>query len=176
MRQNYRNAPSILSFAKKFLYRLGPSYTDDSVAMRKQTESTGVMEANLTPQEAVRELIRVKALLNTTWGDWFILCRTNADVELFQLLLEKQNVPCDTFKQAELTNSEIENKMKEDTVKVLTVHSAKGLENKCVLSYNVRAYKDEEARVCYVSATRARDVLFWVRAPKKKKIKMVSWE
>lgn len=176
MRQNYRNVPSILSFAKKFLYRLGPSYTDDSVAMRKQTESTGVMEANLTPQEAVRELIRVKALLNTTWGDWFILCRTNADVELFQLLLEKQNVPCDTFKQAELTNSEIENKMKEDTVKVLTVHSAKGLENKCVLSYNVRAYKDEEARVCYVSATRARDVLFWVRAPKKKKIKMVSWE
>ena len=68
--------------------------------------------------------------------------------------------------------------MKENTIKILTVHSAKGLENKYVLSYNIRAYNDEEARLCYVAATRAKDYLIWARMPKKKKTrtKTFSWE
>ena len=47
-----------------------------------------------------------------------------------------------------------------------------------VLSYNIRAYNDDEARLCYVSATRARDFLIWAKMPpkKKKRTKMVSWE
>ena len=178
MRQNYRNVNDILHFAKKFLYRLGPDFEDESIPMRQTNMRYSVVEGDLTPSEAVHALIRAKERLNTTWGDWFVLCRTNADIELFQSLFAKENVPTDTFKQADLTNSQIEAKMKEDSVKILTVHSAKGLENKCVLSFNIRAYNDEEARLCYVSATRARDYLIWARMPKKKKkkTKMVSWE
>lgn len=67
--------------------------------------------------------------------------------------------------------------MRENTVKVLTAHSSKGLEIPCVLAYNIRAYNDEEARLCYVAATRARDFLIWAKAPKKKlKKKVVNWE
>ena len=177
MRQNYRNLSDILFFAKRFLYRLGPDYTDDSISVR-QSYSHSVLETDLTPSEAVHTLIRVKERLNTTWGDWFVLCRTNADIELFQSLFKELNVPTDTFKQGELTSEEIQNKMKEDTIKILTVHSAKGLESPCVLSYNIRAYNDEEARLCYVSATRARDYLIWARMPKKKKAKAktFNWE
>ena len=177
MRQNYRNIPSILHFAKKFLYRLGPDYEDDSIPERFGG-SYAVVEGSLSPSEAVHSLIRHKERLNTSWGDWFVLCRTNADIELFSQLFKKEGIPTDTFKQADLTNSQIKEKMKEDTIKILTVHSAKGLENKCVLSYNIRAYNDEEARLCYVAATRARDCLLWIKMPpkKKKKSRMVSWE
>ena len=178
MRQNYRNLPDILHFAKKFLYRLGPDYEDDSIPTRSGRALYSVIEGNLTPSEAAHSLIRTKERLKTKWGDWFVLCRTNADVELFGQLFGELDVPTDTFKQADLTNSEIERKMKEDTVKILTVHSAKGLENKCVMAYNIRAYKDEEARVCYVAATRARDCLIWAKMPpkRKKKNRVVNWE
>ena len=177
MKQNFRNSSDILSFAKKFLYRLGPNYSDESISMRGRGQYHSVWEIDTSPSGAIEELKRANMALNTQWGDWFLLVRTNADIDLFKTLLTKEGIPCDTFKQAELTNSEIKNKIEDNTVKILTVHSAKGLENKCILSYNIRAYKDEEARLCYVSATRARDFLIWARMPKKKrKNKIVNWE
>ena len=180
LHENFRNLPDILRFAKKFLYRLGPDYEDDSIAMRQPTDGYyyHVLEANYTPSEAVESLIDNTKRLGAKWGDWFVLCRTNADIDLFKTLFEKQNIPTDTFRQAEFTNSEIEAKMKENTVKILTVHSAKGLAAPYVLSYNIRAYNDDEAKVCYVSATRARDFLIWAKMPPKKKKKkdIVSWE
>ena len=175
MVQNHRNYREILQFAKKFLFRLGPSYTDNSIPTRGSSQGC-VFEGDYTPSEAVEIFKRVNAQLKDDWKDWFILCRTNADVELFSTLLNKEGIPNDTFKQSELDYQEIENRMQEDTVKILTVHSAKGMENKNVLVFNVRAYKDEEARVCYVAATRARDHLIWIRMPKKKKSKIVNWE
>lgn len=180
MNQNWRNVPDILRFAKKFLYRLGPDYEDNSIAMRQPTDvyNYHVLEGNYTPSQAIEIFLMNKDRLKNEWKDWFILCRTNADIELFKTLLDKQEIPNDTFKQSELTNSQIEERMKENTVKVLTVHSAKGLESPCVLSFNIRAYNDEEARLCYVAATRARDFLIWAKMPpkKKRKSKTVNWE
>lgn len=180
MHENFRNLPDILRFAKKFLYRLGPDYEDDSIATRKPTDGYQyhVLEANYTPSEAVESLLMNSERLDAQWKDWFVLCRTNADVELFKSLFEKKGIPTDTFKQSDLTNSQIEDKMKENTIKVLTVHSAKGLAAPYVLSYNIRAYNNDEAKVCYVSATRARDFLIWAKMPPKKKKKkdIVSWE
>ena len=180
MKQNFRNAPDILRFAKKFLYRLGPDYEDDSISMRKPTDGYNyhALEANYTPDEAVESLLKNNERLKGNWKDWFVLCRTNADIELFETLFKKRNIPVDTFKQSDLTNSQIETKLKENTIKVLTVHSAKGMQSKYVLAYNIRAYSDEEARVCYVAATRARDLLIWAKMPpkRKKKSRIVNWE
>ena len=178
MRQNFRNLPDILRFAKKFLYRLGPNYDDDSIAMRQSDGRPHVLEGTYTPSEAIQSLLLSKERLDTNWGDWFVLCRTNNDVALFQQLFEAKGIPTDTFKQSELTNAQIQDRLKEDTVKILTVHSAKGMEAPYILSYNVRAYNDDEARLCYVSATRARDFLIWAKMPpkKKKKSRVVSWE
>lgn len=180
MNQNWRNLPDILQFAKKFLYRLGSDYEDNSIAMRQPIDDFQyhVIEGNLTPSQAVESLIRNKERLNNQWRDWFVLCRTNSDVELFQNLFAKKKILTDTFKQADLTNAEIENKLTENSIKVLTVHSAKGMQAPCVMAYNIRAYNDEEARLCYVAATRARDFLIWAKMPpkKKKKTKVVDWE
>ena len=178
MKQNFRNLPDILRFAKKFLYRLGPNYDDDSIAMRQSDGRPHVLEGTYTPSEAIQSLLLSKERLDTNWGDWFVLCRTNNDVALFQQLFEAKGIPTDTFKQSELTNAQIQDRLKENTVKILTVHSAKGMEAPYILSYNVRAYNDDEARLCYVSATRARDFLIWAKMPpkKKKKSRVVSWE
>ena len=179
MQQNFRNYADILRFAKKFLFRLGPEYEDGSIAMRQSDGRPHVLEGNYTPSEAVQTLMMVSDRLGAEWGDWFVLCRTNDDIELFKSLFAKQDIPTDTFKQSELTNSQIEDRLKANTVKILTVHSAKGLESKYVLSYNVRAYNDDEAKVCYVSATRARDFLVWAKMPPKKRKKnsgIVNWE
>ena len=178
MRQNFRNLPDILRFAKKFLYRLGPDYDDDSIPMRKTDGKPHVLEGNYTPSEAVASLTLAADRLNTQWGDWFVLCRTNNDIALFQQLFEAKGIPTDTFKQSELTNAQIQDRLKENTVKILTVHSAKGMEAPCILSYNIRAYNDDEARLCYVSATRAKDFLIWAKTPpkKKKRSAVVNWE
>lgn len=177
MTQNFRNLPDILHFAKKFLYRLGPEYDDDSIAMKPSDGRPHVIEGYYTVTEAIDTLIKWKNELEVDWRDWFVLCRTNKDIELFQSLFAKKGIPTDTFKQAELTNSQIQDRLNENSIKILTVHSAKGMENKCVLSFNIRAYKDEEARLCYVSATRAKDFLIWAKMPKKtKKKKIVNWE
>lgn len=178
MKQNFRNLPDILRFAKKFLYRLGPDYDDDSIAMRQSDGRPHVLEGSYSPSEAVTSLIMASNRLNANWKDWFVLCRTNNDIVLFQQLFEKNGIPTDTFKQSELTNSQIEDRLKENTVKILTAHSSKGLEAPYILSYNIRAYNDDEARLCYVSATRARDFLIWAKMPpkKKKKTKVVNWE
>lgn len=176
MKQNYRNYREILTFAKKFLFRLGSAYNDDSIPMRGSSYGC-VVEESLTPNEAIALVQKIQECLKDEWKDWFILCRTNADVDLFSHLLSEKDIPNDTFKQADLTSKELRERMEQNTIKVLTVHSAKGLENKNVLVYNVRAYKDEEARICYVAATRARDHLIWIKAPsKKKKTKVVNWE
>ncbi len=179
MRQNFRNQPDILRFAKKFLYRLGPDYDDDSIAMRQSDGRPHVLEGNYSPSEAVSSLIMASERLGAEWKDWFVLCRTNNDIALFQQLFENKGIPTDTFKQSELTNSQIEDRLKENTVKILTAHSSKGLEAPYILSYNIRAYNDDEARLCYVSATRARDFLIWAKMPPKKRKKStgtVNWE
>ena len=52
------------------------------------------------------------------------------------------------------------------------------MEAPCVLSYNIRAYNDNEARLCYVAATRAKDYLIWAKMPpkRKKKKELINWE
>ena len=84
-------------------------------------------------------------------------------------VLKRCNIPCDSFKKSELDQAELNVKMKENTVKVLTIHSAKGLENKNVIVIGARAYNDEEKRICYVAATRAKETLIWMTSKPQKK-------
>ena len=100
--------------------------------------------------------------------------------------MEKRGIPCDSFKQREFTNEELKTKMEENTVKILTMHSSKGLQNKYVAVVGARMPKStycssnkevQEMRLNYVAATRAEDMLVWIipKAGKKKKT-TTSWE
>ena len=95
------------------------------------------------------------------YKDWFILCRTNQQVDNVLSFLGTVNIPAITFRKSEKTLSEIKEDLDAAAVKVLTIHQSKGLESKYVMVYGARFYNDEERRIDYVAATRAEELLVW---------------
>ena len=96
------------------------------------------------------------------YKDWFVLARKNSEVREVIDALERAKIPCGTFKKAEKTFEELKQEMQENKVKVLTIHSAKGLEADNVIVIGAKKFNSEEKRVCYVAATRARERLYWM--------------
>lgn len=162
LNENYRNAKSILHFAKGLLGKSG--LIDDSIPMRSEI---GIVEKREFDMEWILEAIR-----NTEYySDWFILTRTNAQLDQILGILRFNSIPCDTFRQGDLKVGEIYSRMEDNTVKVLTIHSAKGLEAKNVIVVGANPYNPEESRLCYVAATRAQDHLYWTVKPRFQKKK-----
>lgn len=153
---NYRCGEKIINFAEKFLARAGDVYRVKNVC---KSGKKGIVEEEWQSFDLI-----VDTICNMdNFGDWFVLCRTNADVDTVQEVLKKADIPCDTFRKAELDRDELLSKMEENTVKVLTIHSAKGLENKNVIVLSFNIYNEEENRIAYVAATRAKDFLLWLK-------------
>lgn len=175
--KNYRNGEAILNFARTIIHPLGPDYYDHSFPCAPW--SGYVYEKAYTKEEFLDTVIQKAG--PRFYGEWFILCRTNIEVNQFIELCEERNIPCTTFKQSELSTSEIQNKLNEQCVKILTMHSSKGLESDRVAVWNPKPKRsEEERRLCYVAATRARKQLWWIRAKsskkKKQKVKTFDWE
>lgn len=167
LNENYRNAPEILNFAKDIIYRTG--LYDDSIPMR---EKRGLVREKYFSYEELLNIIK-----NTKeFKKWAVLARSNADVDNICHYLKKHNIPCDTFKQGDLKKEELVERMKANTVKVLTIHSAKGLEWDYVAVIGAKTWSDEECNVAYVAATRARDGLLWFKPAPKRRIYTKNWE
>lgn len=168
LNKNYRNSSRILSFAKDIIKKNGKQYVDYSIPMRG-TEGQ-VIEGEFTNSQ-IAEAIKNDGHYN----DWFVLCRTNNELSSIKSILEKAGIPCDSFKRAELDAQEFAEAMARDTVKVLTIHTSKGLERKNVVVIGARFYNADERCVSYVAATRAIDKLIWVTNKPKKKPAMIKW-
>lgn len=168
LNKNYRNGSRILSFAKDIIKKNGKQYVDYSIPMRG-TEGQ-VIEGEFTNSQ-IAEAIKNDGHYN----DWFVLCRTNNELSSIKSILEKAGIPCDSFKRAELDAQEFAEAMARDTVKVLTIHTSKGLERKNVVVIGARFYNADERCVSYVAATRAIDKLIWVTNKPKKKPAMMKW-
>ena len=124
--------------------------------------------------EGETDILNLKGWIKSkgTYGSWAVLCSTNGDIAMVRKELEKDNIPTVTFRQGELNRAQLDSLMKQDAVKVLTRHSSKGLEFDNVAVWAPQWWGGDEAyRVNYVAATRARDILLWMEAPKKKKTK-----
>lgn len=160
LNENYRNGKTILNFAKHLIQPTG--FIDDSVPMR--AENGFVKEVNGSLSEIIGLIKRQKEYKN-----WAILARSNAQVWKIVGMLKDENIPFDTFKQGDLKKSELTEKMLRNTVKVLTIHSSKGLEFKNVAVVGMFYHNQAERCVNYVAATRAEDSLFWVGGWNKKK-------
>lgn len=173
LNENYRNAPQVLSYAKDFLDTLGFKFEDDSIP--KSQAFGQVYRLEFSAQKIGRFILDNE---ESQFGDWFILTRTNQQLAEVQEHLESMGIPCETFKKAELSNSDLKKKMANNTVKVLTIHTSKGLEAKNVVVVGAQYYSDEEKRVNYVAATRAKELLVWCTTPKKakKKYDVESWD
>lgn len=162
---NYRNAPAIVNFANSLI----ASSTTLSPNSNPVKTKTGTVE-RCSFSEALDELEQ-----NQKWGSWFILCRTNEQIQSVLEILEQKEIPCITFKKGDLDSDELIKVMGSEKVKVLTIHTSKGLENKNVIVVGARVYDEEERKISYVAATRAENSLYWCPAlPKKKKKKEVK--
>lgn len=174
LNENFRNAPEILDYAKNLIRPLGDEYNDTSIAMRTSQKGR-VFRVDYSAEGIVRTIQRYVAEGRSDYSDWFILTRTNAESEAIMHTLAKKNVPHDTFKKAQLDNKGLKQKMKENTVKVLTIHTAKGLEADNVVVIGARFRDVEERCVSYVAATRARNLLVWTETNKNKRPKAAYW-
>lgn len=168
MNENYRNGNNILKWAKWLIFPTGQE--DTSVAMR---ENVGKV------CEGIDDAATIKGLFSGVidFVNWAILCRTNVEIEKVTAILKGARIPCETFKQGDLSKEELLTKMQQNTVKVLTVHSAKGLEWDNVIAVGMKYFSNEERNICYVAATRARNKLYWLRPVKttQKKTKIYTW-
>lgn len=169
LNENYRNSSKILDYAKALIRKAGDEYFDDSFSMR---ESEGIVARAEYDPDVIANLI----LKKDNYKDWFVLTRTNGELEAIYTYLEMKGIPCDTFKRGKITEEEFSKKMAQDTVKVLTIHTSKGLEAKNVVVIGARGWNTEEKRIQYVAATRAMDLLLWTTPAPKRKKKYVDWE
>ena len=175
LNENYRNGPTILRFAKKLI---GGSMfgdeplVDNSICMNEFAVDQ-VAEINYN-KENLAFLIRQSG----EPGKWFVLARSNSQVDQLMQALTEMGIPCDTFKRSQISAEEFQQKMAADTVKILTVHASKGLEADYVYVVGVSKWnqKAEERRIAYVAATRAKKALFWAKEFKKKPQRAMSWE
>ncbi len=167
--ENYRNGYRILNFAKDIITRTKSHMYDDSIPMRHTSGKVEWVEFNLGN---IAKLIKNS---QEPYGSWFILARTNDQIESIQYILDSYRIPNITFKRGGKSFDELDALTKEDKVKVLTIHTAKGLEADNVVVIGTRLWGDEEIRLAYVAATRARENLYWVYN-KKKKASIESWE
>ena len=151
LNQNFRCGSNILAYAKKKLW--GSGMYDDSIAMREGGEV-------LFPEFTKANMLKLIGTYGN-YKDWVVLTRTNEQISTLMVMLKNSGIPCVTFKQGELTRDKLIELMNSDTVKILTVHSAKGLEWPYVMLYGLYSNKNdiETYNVNYVAATRAKDIL-----------------
>lgn len=157
MTENYRSAPEILALADKIVRQIEPRINKHVIAMKK-TQGRYIVDGR---GKLPYYLQRIKAEVNKK--DWFILVRTNKDLVETRDMLQAQNVPYTTFRRSEVTLAEMRRLLDENTVKLLTVHMAKGLEAEHVILYGKGftvqepSYRknSDERKVMYVGVTRA---------------------
>lgn len=95
------------------------------------------------------------------YKDWFLLVRTNKDLVKLENKLIALNIPYVSFKKGEMTLEEMRKFMAENKVKLLTIHTSKGLESPNVLMWGNFPIREkpymrnnDEIKVRYVGVTR----------------------
>lgn len=151
--ENYRNAKSILSYSNKLIQKMS------GIAL---TKIKGQVASYGKVKRIGRFDILPVVLTDHEWSNWAILCRANRTVDSILGLLKRNNIPAITFRQAQGTLEDLNTRMKENAVKVLTIHSAKGLQFKKVIVVDVFTKGQENIRLNYVSVTRAMEELYLV--------------
>lgn len=157
---NYRNSKSILDIAKCVINQASDILDKEVVAVREDTGSVKIGSKHdlSTHLRNIRD--------SGDWKDWFLLVRSNRDIVEVSNILSAVGVPFISFKQGGHTQQDVDMLMNMDAMKVLTVHSAKGLESKNVLLYGNFPIRQpsymrnsDERKVMYVGITRAMDNL-----------------
>lgn len=153
----YRCRPEIVHFANNIIYKQKNIYLTKVHCTREKDENS-VISGQFSRGKVVEIIQEINDYKNTA-----VLCRTNNLADALIGVLSLYNIPTLTFKRRETSLEDLGDKLQENAVKVLTIHSAKGLEwDNVIVCQETAPYNDEEVRINYVAATRARNKLYWL--------------
>lgn len=171
--ENYRSRSGILKVAQQAIKDLDEAAITDVVPMKRGMAEVTSMAFDIP---AVAYMLKERG----DYKDWFVLARSNKLVAEIAAEFDALGVPYVNFRQAEKTTEEIHQLMDENVVKLLTIHSAKGLESKNVVLFEnflgnnrySQEARDEERRIRYVGITRAEDKLVLVKQKRAGRARM----
>lgn len=154
---NYRNGKAILDVADKVIRQV-----PDRIQKKVIGISTEQGHVTFSTRYSIEDTL--KSIPSDMYREYFILTRSNKDLYKIANMCETLNIPFITFKREGLKLSELKSLMSSDAVKILTVHTSKGLEADNVILYGnfplvmPSYYRDaeDERKVMYVGVTRAR--------------------
>lgn len=157
---NYRNGTEILKLAEYVI-----SQVDDRIVKDINPIVSEKGEYSIQSRGSVNDILFT--LRNEkSFREWFILVRTNKELYDIADRCNKIGIPYTTFKREGMSLAKLNKEMQSNRVKLLTVHTSKGLEVDNVIMYgnfpvSVPTYRrnDEERKVMYVGITRARKKL-----------------
>ena len=157
--ENYRNPPNFIRFADDFLNSM-PKISPPSIPTKTKE---GFLDDSCSFGEAVEEMS-----WTDNWVGWVILCRTNSEVEAAEQYLNGNNpskikIPNVIVKRGDLDLEAMGDLLGQNKVKIMTIHSAKGLEFPHVVVVGAKSFNQEERRISYVAATRAMESLYWCK-------------
>ena len=148
---NYRNPPNIIKFAEDLIGSLDKI----SPPSNPTKQFNGHIE-KCSFYEALEEME-----WSQDWANWYVICRTNNEVASVMEILDRKKIPYVSFKRGDVELVEMNSMLRDNRVKVLTVHAMKGLQGKNIIVMGAKMYNDEERRIAYVAATRAESSLYW---------------
>jgi DNA helicase-2/ATP-dependent DNA helicase PcrA len=157
---NYRNPQCIVDLGFKVMSQVKERIPHNTRVMSKEVGSVNIMSRYTGKPFLAESLLNLSAEERKST---FVLTRSNK--ELFELknYLDNVGIPCSTFKREGMSLADINYIMSLSTVKLITVHTSKGLEADNVhlwgnfpISVPYYLLDEEERRVMYVGVTRAK--------------------
>lgn len=157
LNNNYRCGQAIIELANRVIVQ-----ADDIINVQSICKSNNPGKVKIDSKYKIDDYLKqIK-----DYKDWFVLVRTNKDLAKLEQKMSDLNIPFVSFRKGEISLEEMRKCMAEDKIKLLTIHTSKGLESKNVLLWGnfpivQKPYlrNNEEIKVLYVGCTRAIDQL-----------------
>lgn len=161
LRNNYRSKRKIIEFAEQIIQQC-----PNRIRKRANVQVEGIGYVTVDRKQNTGTIVDMLRKDKSNWRDWFVLTRSNKEAYQLADLFDDEGIDYAFLRRSDMTLDELNQALKRNLVKIMTVHSAKGLENKKVILFGnfpikppVYFKNDEERRVMYVGITRAIDEL-----------------
>jgi len=158
---NYRSCKNIIRTGQQIIEQV-----QDRIEKDVNIINTGLGSVSYQSKTKTFKLVELLKNDKANWRDWFVLTRTNKEAYALADLLDDEEIDYCFIKKSDLTLEELQEAMRANQVKIMTVHASKGLENKKVILYGnfpviQPSYmrNTDERKVMYVGVTRAQDEL-----------------
>lgn len=155
LKNNYRCGQAILELATRVIVQADDVISYESICKSGKVGNT-IVDSKYKIDEYLKNI--------TNYKDWFVLVRTNKDLVKLEAKMREFEIPYVSFRKGEMTLDQMRNCMAEDKVKLLTIHTSKGLESPNVLlwgNFPIRQKpylrNNDELKVLYVGITRGID-------------------